>query len=74
MSAARPLHALALALGVVEEHPAPKGPTVDAEGAARLLHITVGALYVRRARGQLPRPIQARPLVWRVADLLDRDA
>jgi hypothetical protein len=46
------------------------GPTVDVAGAAALLHTTVGAIYVRRARGKMPRPISRKPLVWRTADVL----
>lgn len=44
--------------------------TVDVTGAAALLHTTVGAIYVRRARGKMPRPMTRRPLVWRTADVL----
>lgn len=62
-------HALAEALSLV---PAANtdGPTVDVAGAAALLHTSVGAVYVRRARGRMPRPISRRPLVWRTADVL----
>lgn len=76
MSAARPLgpprprHALAEALGVAPAPMLGEGPTVDVEGAAALLHTTARGIYQRRARGQLPVPVCARPLVWRVADLL----
>lgn len=73
MSAARPIHALAAALGVTEQ-PRTEGPTVDVAGAARLLHVSIQSIYSRRRDGKLPRPIQRRPLVWRVADLLDREA
>ena len=69
---ARPRHALAEALGVSAPANVPviDGPTVDVEGAAALLKCIVSSIYTRRCRGQLPRPISARPLVWRVADLL----
>ena len=65
-------HALAEALGVTESLPpeAKLPATMGVKDAARLLGCTPGAIYVRRNRGQLPTPIQARPLRWRTADLL----
>lgn len=44
--------------------------TVNVEGAAKLLHTTVRAIYERRRIGQMPTPISRRPLVWRRVDLL----
>lgn len=69
---ARPIHALAAALGVVEHHEQPGAdqPTVDVAGAAALLHTSKGSIYMRRARGLMPRPLSRRPLVWRTADVL----
>ena len=46
------------------------GLTVDVKGAAALLHTTARAIYVRHQRGQMPRPLPGRRLVWRTADLL----
>lgn len=66
---ARPIHALAAALGI-EEKPDTKLETVGVAGAARLLHTSKGSIYMRRARGQMPRPLSRRPLVWRTADVL----
>lgn len=66
-------HALAEALGVTAA-PALDGPTVGVDGAAALLKCSRSAIYIRRSRGQLPRPVTARPLVWRVADLLKMGA
>lgn len=63
-------HALAEALGLGGEPANADGPTVDVRGAARLLHTSVGAIYERRRVGKLPRPVTARPLVWRVSDIL----
>ena len=62
-------HALAEALGVVEEADL-RLETVDVAGAAALLHTTVRAIYQRRHAGQMPVPLCRRPLVWRKADLL----
>ena len=63
-------HCLAEALGV-EARADTSLETVDVAGAAVLLHTTAEAIYVRRARGQMPRPICRRPLVWRKRDLLE---
>lgn len=62
-------HALAEALGIVEEEALPD-ETVDVAGAARLLHTTVRAIYERRRVGKMPTPMTKRPLVWRKADVL----
>jgi hypothetical protein len=74
VSAARnlPVHGLAeVARLQGTTGPAPiDGPTVDVDGAARLLHTSRGAVYQLRRRGRMPRPLTARPLVWRVADLI----
>lgn len=68
-ASARVRHALAEALGVVEA-PAVDGATVDVDGAAQLLHCSRRAVYDRRRRGRMPRPISRKPLVWRTADVL----
>ena len=45
--------------------------TVDVEEAARLLHTSTRAIYVRHARGQMPKRLPGtRRLVWRKKDLL----
>lgn len=68
-SARRVRHALAEALGVVDQADT-DGDTVDVAGAAALLHTTVRAIYQRRHEGQMPTPLTKRPLVWRKADLI----
>lgn len=65
----KPIHALAAALGMIEEADT-SGETVDVRGAAALLHTSVRAIYVRRQVGKMPVPVTRRPLVWRKADLL----
>lgn len=44
--------------------------TLDVKEAAKLLKTTPGAIYVRHKRGQMPRRLPGRRLVWRKADLL----
>ena len=44
--------------------------TVDVKGAAALLHTTPKAIYTRYSRGQMPRKLLGRRLVWRKSDLL----
>ena len=45
--------------------------TVDVDGTAKLLHTTPRVIYVRRQRGQMPKPLPgSRRLIWRKADLL----
>lgn len=46
------------------------GETVDVKGAAILLHTSMRAIYVRHQRGQMPKPLPGRRLVWRKIDLL----
>ena len=66
---ARPIHALAAALGI--DRPADVSlETVNVAGAAALLHTSPRAIYVRHQRGQMPRPLPGRRLVWRKADVL----
>lgn len=65
----RPIHALAAALGILEQ-PRAQQATVNVAQAAALLHTTVRAIYVRRARKQMPVPLSRKPLVWRTADVL----
>lgn len=62
-------HALAEALGAVQL-PRADAATVDVDGAAALLHCTRRAVYDRRRRGKMPRPLSKKPLVWRTADVL----
>jgi len=62
-------HALAEALGV-SLSASTSLETVDVKGAAALLHTTARAVYVRHQRGQMPRPLPGRRLIWRKADLL----
>ena len=68
-------HALAEALGLDEAATARVTDlnleTVDVAGAAALLHTTPRAIYVRHQRGQMPKPLRGRRLVWRKADLLN---
>jgi hypothetical protein len=61
-------HALAEALGVVEVKAA--GPTWTWTGRRALLHCTKRAIYDRRRRGKMPRPLTKKPLVWKTADVL----
>lgn len=66
-------HALAEALRLDPDVDAddPFAETADVDAAAKLLHTTPRAIYVRHHRGKMPRPVQgARRLVWRKADLL----
>lgn len=44
--------------------------TVDVQEAAAVLKTTPRAIYVRHQRGQMPRPLPGRKLLWRKADLL----
>ena len=62
-------HALAEALGAVS-YADTHLSTVDVAGAAALLHTTARAIYVRAQRGQMPRRLPGRRLIWRTADLL----
>jgi hypothetical protein len=71
MGALKVRHCLAEALGVADAANT-QLETVDVAGAAALLHTTPRAIYVRAQRGQMPKPITRRPLVWRKADLLNR--
>lgn len=44
--------------------------TVDVNGAAALLHTTPQAIRMRSQRGQMPRRLPGRRLIWRKADVL----
>lgn len=46
------------------------GETLDVGEAAVLLKTTPRGIYVRRQRGQMPRPVPGPRLVWRKSDLL----
>ena len=48
----------------------PSSETVDVKEAAVLLKTTPRAVYVRHQRGQMPRPLPGRKLLWRKSDLL----
>jgi hypothetical protein len=70
-----PVHALELIARMqgIETGPQFSGPTADVAGAAKILHTTPRSIYHRHSRGQMPRPLPGRRLVWLIQDLLEKD-